>query len=132
MASGSWETAVLLFAAIGMTGCASTTQVESGHTGTTQSIADKWPTWAGGEPADTPARPARSAYPNVFDSPPPRSMPTLSAEQQNKAAADLDSLRKRVSDQVKAAKAFDERNTAAALSNVTKGQVAGETSGGPH
>jgi hypothetical protein len=125
MASGSWGTAVLLFAAIGMTGCAST-QVESSH------VADKWPTWAGGEPADTPARPAHSVYPNVFDSPPPRSMPTLSAEQQNKAAADLDSLRKRVSDQVKAAKAFDERNTATALSNVTKGQVAGDTTGGPH
>jgi len=132
MASGSWGTAVLLFAAISMTGCASTTQVETSHTGTTQLIADKWPTWAGGEPVDTPARPTHSAYPNVFDSPPPRSTPTLSAEQQNKAAADLDSLRKRVSDQVKAAKAFDERNTAAALSNVTKGQVAGDTSGGPH
>jgi hypothetical protein len=123
---------VLLFAAIGMSGCASTAQVESSHTGTTQTIADKWPAWAGGEPANTPARPAHSAYPNVFDSPPPRTMPTLSAEQQNKAAADLDSLRKRVSDQVKAAKAFDERNTATALSNVTKGQVAGDTSGGPH
>jgi hypothetical protein len=127
---------MLLFAAIGMTGCASTTQVDSGHTGTTQLIADKWPTWAGGEPADTPARATHSAYPNVFDSPPPRSMPTLSAEQQAKAAAELDGLRKRVSDQVKAAKAFDEHNTAAALSNVTKGQVAGgvagDVVGGPH
>jgi len=49
----------------------------------------------------------------------------LSSEQQTKAVADLDASRRRVSDKVKAAKAFDDKPTPKALTSATKGQVAG-------
>jgi hypothetical protein len=122
--------ALLLFTTIGTLGCASTAQVESNRARTTQFVADQWPTWAGGEPADAPARGADSQYPNVLESPSPRPSPALSLDQQTDAAADLNALRSRVSDQVKAAQAFDDKNTATALSEMTKGQLAVEDRAG--
>jgi hypothetical protein len=112
----------LFFATTSLIGCAST-QVVTGSVG--QTVGEQWPTWAGGEPNDTPSKAAASSYPNVYDIPPSRPMQTLSSEQQTKAAADLDASRRRVSDKVKAAIAFDEKLTTKALANATKGQVAG-------
>jgi hypothetical protein len=56
----------------------------------------------------------------------------LSTEQQTSAAADLNVLRNRVSDQMKAGQAFDEKNTAAALSEVTRGKLAADTGVAPN
>jgi len=114
-------------------GCASTTQRDASAAPRAQVIADHWPTWAGGEPSDTPARPVQPPpYPNVFDGPPPRNLPMLNAEQQTKAVADLDRMRNHVSDQIRAAKAFDDKNTATALSDATKGQLAAGDGQPPH
>jgi hypothetical protein len=121
--------ACLVFVISVLGGCASTPQIESGTTRASQFITDKWPTWAGGEPADTPARAANTPYPNVFGEPPTWRSPAMTAEQQTQAATDLNRMRNRVSDQIRAAKSFDDENTAAALSDATKGQVAGEIAG---
>jgi hypothetical protein len=124
MAWRAWQTTamLLLFATSGLFGCAST-QVDSAHASVGQFVGERWPTWAGGEPSDAPPPPAATSYPNVYDMPPSRLLKTLSSEQQTKAVADLDASRKRVSNQVKAAKAFDEKLTAKAPANGTKGQV---------
>jgi len=120
-----WKTTatLLLFATSSLFGCAST-QVDSVHASVGQFVGERWPTWAGGEPSDAPPQPAATSYPNVFDMPPSRPLQTLSTEQQTKAVADLDVSRKRVNNQVKAARALDEKLTAKALANATKGQIA--------
>lgn len=120
-----WQTTatLLLFATSSLFGCAST-QVDSAHAGVGQFVGERWPTWAGGEPSATPPPPAAAPYPNVYDMPPSRPLQTLSTEEQTKAVADLDASRRRVSTQVKAAKSLDEKLTAKALANATKGQVA--------
>ncbi|MBO0755211.1 MAG: hypothetical protein J2P54_05090 [Bradyrhizobiaceae bacterium] len=114
---------LLLFTTSSLFGCAST-QVDSAHGGVGQIVGERWPTWAGGEPSDTPLPRAPTLYPNVNDMPPSRPLQTLSSEQQRKAVADLDASRRRVSDQMKAAKAFDQKLTAKELANATKGQLA--------
>jgi hypothetical protein len=123
--------ACLVFVISVLGGCASTPQIDSTTTHASQFVTDKWPTWAGGEPADTPARSASTPYPNVFEHPARRSS-AMTVEQQTQAASDLNRMRSRVSDQIRAAKAFDDENTAAALSDATKGQVAGEIAGPPN
>jgi len=56
------------------------------------------PTWAGGLPANAPARPDVPAqYPAVHDVPPPRSDRPLTDEQQIKLEKDLAVARERVS-----------------------------------
>lgn len=140
MASRVWQ-AALLVVTTGLCGCASTAQVgapqiggaqvsapqaDSDDVGRAHLVADRWPTWAGGEPSGAPARAPNTPYPNVFEKAPSRSLETLSADQQTHAAADLDTLRGRVSNQIKAAAAFDDKNTAAALSEVTKGKLAAD------
>jgi hypothetical protein len=121
----AWQTTatLLLFATSGLFGCAST-QVDSARSGVGQFVGEQWPTWAGGESSDAPPPPAATSYPNVYDMPPSRQLQMLSSEQQTKAVADLDASRRRVSDKVNAAKAFDDKHTAKALANATKGQVA--------
>jgi hypothetical protein len=126
MTRRAWQTTatLLFFATSVLCGCAST-QVESAHGGVGQFVGEQWPTWAGGEGSDTPKPAAATSYPNVYDMPPSRSLQMLSSEQQTKAVADLDASRRRVSDKVTAAKAFDEKLTAKALANAIKGQVVG-------
>jgi hypothetical protein len=136
MASRVWQ-AALLVVTTGLCGCASTAQIgapqaDADHVGHAHLVADRWPTWAGGEPSGAPARPPNTPYPNVFENPPARSLETLSAEDQSHAAADLDTLRGRVSNQIKAAAAFDDKNTAAALSEVTRGKLAADISAAPN
>jgi len=133
MASRSWQATALLLATTPVIfGCASTSQVDATRVPATQFVAGQWPTWAGGEPTDTPARSTNSQYPNVLETPPSRPLEVLSADQQTSAAADLNTLRSRVSDQVKAAAAFEEKNTATALSDVTRGKLAADTSVAPN
>jgi hypothetical protein len=133
MASRSWQAiALLVFMTSGIFGCASTTPIASSRSATTQFVADQWPAWAGGEAPDTPARTTNAQYPNVLETPPTRPLQMLSTEQQTSAAADLNVLRNRVSDQMKAAQAFDEKNTAAALSEVTRGKLAADTGVAPN
>jgi hypothetical protein len=133
MASRSRQAiAVLLLMTSGIFGCASATPTASSRSATTQFVADQWPAWAGGEAPDTPARATNPLYPNVLETPPRRPLQMLSTEQQTSAAADLNVLRIRVSDQMKAAQAFDEKNTAAALSEVTRGKLAADTGVAPN
>jgi hypothetical protein len=119
----SWHIAPVLVAALSLNACATTPQAGGLSAA---AIADRWPTWAGGEPQDTPARTAPVPYPNLYAGQTPRNQQLLTSDQQAGAAADLDRLRNRVSDQVKAAKAFDDDNTATALSDVTRGEVAAD------
>ena len=57
-------------------------------------IADRLPTDFGGLPTATPARPAEAQeYPAVHDSPPPRAVPALTVEQQQKVEDDLRATR---------------------------------------
>jgi hypothetical protein len=54
------------------------------------------PTWAGGLPAEAPARPAETAaYPAVHDVPAPRPETTLSEDEQQRLARDLANARER-------------------------------------
>jgi|SRR5271166_3510690 len=54
------------------------------------------PSWAGGEPASIPPRPANaSAYPPVFEVQPARRAKLLTGEQQEKLQADLAATRNR-------------------------------------
>ena len=56
------------------------------------------PTWAGGLPADAPARPTVDApFPAVHDVPPPRNERTLTDDQQVRLEKDLAAARERVS-----------------------------------
>ena len=88
-----------------------------------QFVANEIPAWAGGEPVGTPKAPTVAAYPNVFDETPQKHAQTLTAEEQKRAAADLNSLRGHVDARVKSAQAHDDENTASAVSDTTKGQV---------
>jgi len=101
-------------------GCAS---LDADQSHTSSIIADGIPKWAGGEPANTPPRPAKeAAYPGIYDQPArPRQRP-LTEEEQKKLAADLTALRKRVSARAKA-NPDDDRREAAALA---RGKLAGE------
>jgi hypothetical protein len=119
----SWHIALVPVVALNLGACATTPQAEAPHA---SAIADRWPTWAGGEPQDVPARTAPPPNPSVYANSAPRNEQLLTGDQQAGAAADLDRLRNRVSDQVKAAKAFDDDNTAAALSDVTRGELAAD------
>ena len=123
--------AVLLAITPSIVCCASTAQ-DSPRAQSARWLAETWPGWAGGEPVDAPARTSNTAYPNVYDNPPTRPLRALSVEQQRTSASDLDALRSHVSDQVKAAQAFDDKNTATALSDVTRGKVAADTGATPN
>ena len=57
-------------------------------------VFDQVPASVGGEPADTPARPATPyQYPAVHDMPQQRALPTMSEEQEVKAEKDLATVR---------------------------------------
>jgi len=58
------------------------------------SVIDSIPSWAGGEPAGTPERPATTEeYPPVNDRPPPRSTGLITEEEQAKAEQELAAAR---------------------------------------
>ena len=67
-------------------------------------VTGSLPTWAGGEPANVPARPTTPpAYPAINAPIPPRATPALTPEEQSKAVADLIAARNRAAAQGKAA-----------------------------
>jgi hypothetical protein len=113
--------ALFLLAPAALCACTSTAPVSQVSGG--QFLANEIPAWAGGETTGTPKAPAAAAYPNVFDEPAQRHAQTLTTEQQKKAAADLNSLRSNVDAKLKSARAFDEQNTANAVTETTKGQI---------
>jgi hypothetical protein len=115
--------AALLVSALALAACASTTPVGEGQARLSQPIVSQVPAWAGGEPTGTPTTAPSPTYPNVFDTRPTRQSQTLTNEQQKQTAADLNSLHNLVDARVKAAQAHDEENTAAAVSDTTKGLV---------
>jgi hypothetical protein len=115
--------AALLAPAIALSACASTAPVEQGSARPSQFFANQIPSWAGGEPTGTPTAAAAPTYPNVFDQPPTRQTEVLSAEQQRKTVADLNALHGSVDARVKSALAHDDQNTAAAVTESTRGQV---------
>jgi hypothetical protein len=101
-------------------GCAS---IDAQQSHTSSIIADGIPKWAGGEPANTPPRPAQeAAYPYVNALPAPRSEKPLTEEEQKKLAADLVTLRNRVNARAKA-EPDDDRREADALA---RGKLAGQ------
>jgi hypothetical protein len=66
------------------------------------------PTSIGGEPGDTPARPASAfPFPAVHDMPPPRAESPMTDEQQAKMERDLSTARARQEAEVKAAAAAE-------------------------
>jgi hypothetical protein len=83
-------------------GCASS--FEAGQDRTANIVTDSLPKWAGGEPANTPARSATApAYPAVNAPVAPRAAPALTAEEQSRAVAELIAARNRAVAQAKAA-----------------------------
>jgi hypothetical protein len=114
---------MLALGTLALGGCVSTASVDGSSMRTGQFFAGQVPSWAGGEPVGTPTTAAANVYPNVFDQPPARPSSTLTDAEQKAAAAELNSLRSHVNTQVKSAIVNDEENTAAAVSQTTKGQV---------
>jgi hypothetical protein len=91
----------LLVASV-LSGCASVAQVDSAQLQSSAVIADHIPKWANGEPSDIPARPAPSAYPNVFTAQPPHDKKLMTYEEEKRAEAELTSARDGTSGLVKA------------------------------
>jgi hypothetical protein len=116
-------TALSLVSAVALCACTSTAPINQSSAPTGQFVANQIPSWAGGEPVGTPTNAAPTTYPNVYDQPPQRHSQVLTADEQRKIAADLNSSRNRVDARIKSARAHDEENTAAAVSATTKGQV---------
>jgi hypothetical protein len=75
-------------------GCAAQIEADRSHTSST--IASGLPTWAGGEPANVPARPsAELTYPAINAPVTPREAKALTPEEQSKEIAGLQAARKR-------------------------------------
>src|SRR5262245_14270129 len=109
------------FALVLLGGCAS---IDAEQSRTSSVITDSIPKWAGGEPANTPSRPAQTAaFPYVNAAPPQRAEKPLSEEEQKKLTADLNALRKRV--QAKAAENPDEPDHRDATP-LARGKLAGQ------
>ena len=83
--------------------------IEAGRDRTANAITGSIPQWAGGEPANVPPRPAvPPAYPAVNARVPPREAKPLTAEEQQKAIADLVAARNRAQAEAKAARAGED------------------------
>jgi hypothetical protein len=83
--------------------------IEAGRDRTANAITGSIPRWAGGEPANVPPRPAAPpAYPAVNAPVPPREVKALTAEEQQKAIADLVAARNRAQAEAKAARAGED------------------------
>lgn len=94
-------------------------------------VTDSIPKWAGGEPANMPARSATPpAYPAVNAPVAPRPEPTLTPEEQSRAVADLVAARNRAAAQAKAAHQENEDIAADEGLALARGKYAGEAS--PH
>jgi hypothetical protein len=81
MLRGFFCTVAVVLAAMNMGGCSSV-------------LIDSIPTWAGGEPADTPERPAvQPDYPPVNERPPPRSATVVTEAEQARIEKELTEAR---------------------------------------
>ena len=93
-------------------------------------VTDSIPKWAGGEPANVPARSATAAaYPAVNAPVAPRGTPALTPEEQSRAVADLVAARNRAVAQAKAVHQDVDIAADEGLS-LARGKYAGEAS--PH
>jgi hypothetical protein len=91
-------------------------------------VVDAIPRAVGGEPADTPARPATAySYPAVHDMPPPRADAPMTDEQQAQMEKELISAREKQEAAVKAEAAADAAQNAPAPA--TKKPPAGASRG---
>ena len=105
-------------------GCAMS-QLEAGRNHTSVTIASGLPVWAGGEPANVPARPAtEAAYPAINAPVPQREATPLTAEEQTKAIADLVAARNRAVARAQAAHKDEDIATDEGLASV-RGKFAG-------
>jgi hypothetical protein len=83
-----------LTTAVLLGGCAA--QIEADRSHTSSFIAGGLPTWAAGEPANVPARPATElAYPAINSPVPPREAKALTPDEQSRDIAELQAARKR-------------------------------------
>lgn len=109
-------TGAAAWAAIAATlgGCAAVSQPDADRAKASHFVADRLPTWAGGEPAHLPPRPANPpAYPRVFDAPPARQASPLNAEEQKKLTEDLGTTRDRAAARARGATSSEPERRAA-------------------
>jgi hypothetical protein len=106
-------------------GCASS--FEAGQDRAANVVTDSLPKWAGGEPANMPARSATPpAYTAVNAPVAPRAAPALTAEEQSREVADLIAARNRAVAQAKAAHQEEGIAEDEGLA-LARGKYAGET-----
>jgi len=103
---------VSLLASSLLSGCASVAQVDTAQLQTSAVIADHVPKWANGEPSGIPARPAPSAYPNVFTTQPPHDKKLLTDAEEKRAEAELTSARSGTATLVKTAVTAEKQRAA--------------------
>jgi len=109
-------------------GCASS--FETSQDRAANIVTDSLPKWAGGEPANMPARSETpSAYPAVHAPVAPRAAPALTAEEQSRDVAALIAARNRAVAQGKAAQKDEDIAEDEGLA-LARGKYAGETA--PH
>ena len=109
-------------------GCASS--FEATHDRAADVVTDSLPKWAGGEPANMPARSADPpAYPAVNAPVAPRVADALTADEQSREVADLIAARNRAAARAKAAQQDEDIAEDEGLA-LARGKYAGETQ--PH
>jgi hypothetical protein len=105
-------------------GCAAQIGADRNHA--SSFIASGLPAWAGGEPANVPARPATElAYPAINGPVPPREAKALTAEEQSREIAELQSARKRAIATAKTAHTDDAFASDESLT-IARGKYAGQ------
>ena len=101
--------------------------IEAGRDRTANAITGSIPQWAGGEPANVPPRPAvPPAYPAVNAPVPQREAQPLSADEQQKAIADLVAARNRAQAEAKTARAGEDIASDEDLA-LARGKYAGDS-----
>jgi hypothetical protein len=119
--------AVIALAAAGMLLGACASSFETSQDRASNLVTDSIPKWAGGEPANMPARsPAPAAYPAVNAPVAPRGEPALTAEEQSRAVADLVAARNRAAAQAKAVHQEEQDIAADEGLALARGKYAGE------
>jgi hypothetical protein len=114
-----------------LSGCASVAQMDTAQLQSSAVIADHIPKWASGEPSDIPARPAPSAYPNVFTTQPPHDKKLMTYDEEKHDEAELTSVRDGTSGRLKATVTAEKQRAADTAALVAAHERMAVQSGAP-
>jgi hypothetical protein len=108
-------------------GACASSGIEAGRDRTSNAVTGSIPQWAGGEPANVPPRPAVPPGYSAVNAPvAAREAPALTAEEQQKAIAELVAVRNRTQAQARAAREQEDVASDEGLA-LARGKYAGET-----